>query len=80
MNRIDPDLFTACFTLWVAECWPDKPELVAIDGKTSRRSHNRNTGQKALHLSAFATTGWLVLGQEAVDENRTDRSSRQSIP
>ena len=54
MNRIDPDLFTACFTSWVAECWPDKPELVAIDGKTSRRSHNRKTGQKALHLvSAF---------------------------
>jgi hypothetical protein len=61
MNRIDPDLFTACFTSWVAECWPDKPELVAIDGKTSRRSHNRKPGQKALHLvSAFATTSRLV--------------------
>jgi DDE_Tnp_1-associated len=57
MNRIDPDMFAACFTSWVAESWPDKAELVAIDGKTSRRSHNRKTGQKALHLvSAFATT------------------------
>jgi predicted transposase YbfD/YdcC len=73
MNRIDPDLFTACFTSWVAECWPDKPELVAIDGKTSRRSHNRKTGQKALHLvSAFATTSRLVLGQEAVDEKSNE--------
>jgi hypothetical protein len=50
MNRIDPELFNACFSSWVAECWPDKPALVAIDGKTSRRSHDRKTGQKALHL------------------------------
>jgi hypothetical protein len=41
MNRIDPDLFMACFSSWVAACWPDKLDLVAIDGKTSRRSHNR---------------------------------------
>lgn len=73
MNRIDPDLFAACFSSWVAECWPDKPDLVAIDGKTSRRSHNRKTGQKALHLvSAFATTSQLVLGQEAVDEKSNE--------
>src|ERR1700731_5115789 len=26
MNRIDPDLFAACFSSWVAECWPDKPD------------------------------------------------------
>jgi predicted transposase YbfD/YdcC len=73
MNRIDPDLFRACFTEWVAECWPDKLDLVAIDGKTSRRSHNRKTGQKALHLvSAFATDSRLVLGQEAVFEKSNE--------
>jgi predicted transposase YbfD/YdcC len=73
MNRINPDLFMACFSSWVAECWPDKLHLVAIDGKTSRRSHNRKTGQKALHLvSAFATNSRLVLGQEAVDEKSNE--------
>src|SRR4030081_2101571 len=73
MNRIDPDLFAACFSSWVAECWPDKLDLVAIDGKTSRRSHNRKTGQKPLHLvSAFATNSRLVLGQEAVDEKSNE--------
>jgi predicted transposase YbfD/YdcC len=73
MNRIDPDLFMACFTSWVEECWPDKLDLVAIDGKTSRRSHNRKTGQKALHLvSAFATNSRLVLGQEAVFEKSNE--------
>jgi hypothetical protein len=73
MNRINPDLFMACFSSWVAECWPDKLDLVAIDGKTSRRSHNRKDGQKALHLvSAFATNSRLVLGQEAVDEKSNE--------
>jgi predicted transposase YbfD/YdcC len=73
MNRIDPDLFMTCFSSWVAECWPDKLNLVAIDGKTSRRSHNRKTGQKALHLvSAFATNSRLVLGQEAVYEKSNE--------
>ena len=73
MNRIDPDLFAACFSSWVAECWPDKPDLVAIDGKTSRRSHDRKTGHKALHLvSAFATHSRLVLGQQAVDEKSNE--------
>ena len=67
MNRIDPTLFSACFTDWVRACWPDNPELVAIDGKTSRRSHDRGADQPPLHLvSAFATTSQLVLGQEAV--------------
>lgn len=67
MNRIDPRLFSACFTAWVRETWPDRPDFVAIDGKTSRRSHDRSAGKAPLHLvSAFATTARLVLGQEAV--------------
>lgn len=73
MNRIDTELFAACFSSWAAECWPDKPGLVAIDGKTSRRSHDRKREQKALHLvSAFATTHRLVLGQEATEEKSNE--------
>jgi len=76
MNRIDPGLFSACFTAWVREVWPDRPELIAIDGKTSRRSHNRSAGKAPLHLvSAFATTGRLVLGQEAVDEKSNETTA-----
>lgn len=67
MNRINPALFSACFTSWVRACWPDRPELVAIDGKTLRGSHDRGQGQAPLHLvSAFATTSRLVLAQQAV--------------
>src|SRR5947209_6017310 len=72
MNRVDPGLFAAAFTAWVRESWPDRLDLVAIDGKTSRRSHDRSADKAPLHLvSAFATTSRLVLGQEAV----ADRSN-----
>jgi predicted transposase YbfD/YdcC len=73
MNRINPGLFAAAFTAWVRASWPDRPEFVAIDGKTSRRSHDRKRGQKALHLvSAFATTRRLVLGQQATEEKSNE--------
>jgi hypothetical protein len=76
MNRIGPALFSACFTAWVRETWPERPELIAIDGKTSRRSHNRSAGQAPLHLvSAFATTSRLVLGQEAVDSKSNEATA-----
>lgn len=76
MNRIDPTLFSACFTAWVREVWPERPEFVAIDGKTSRRSHDRSAGKAPLHLvSAFATTARLVLGQEAVDDKSNETTA-----
>ena len=73
MNRIDPDLFADCFTAWVAAVMPGKIDLVAIDGKTSRRSHDRAKGKLPLHLvSAYASHGHLVLGQQAVDEKANE--------
>jgi predicted transposase YbfD/YdcC len=67
LNRLDPELFSDCFMAWARELRPDAPDLIAIDGKTSRRSHDRAAGKAALHLlSAFATREKLVLGQEAV--------------
>lgn len=73
MNRINPALFSACFTAWVRETWPDRPELIAIDGKTSRRSHDRGEDLPPLHMvSAFATTHRLVLGQEPVREKSNE--------
>jgi predicted transposase YbfD/YdcC len=73
MNRIDPALFAAAFTAWVRETWPQRPDFVAIDGKTSRRSHDRAADKAPLHLvSAFATTSRLVLGQEAVADKANE--------
>src|SRR5215204_936085 len=76
MNRIDPDLFSACFLSWVRAWWPEVPDLIALDGKTSRRSYDRTAGRKALHLvSAFATNERLVLGQEACAEKSNETTA-----
>jgi predicted transposase YbfD/YdcC len=76
MNRIDPDLFAACFMDWVRACWPEPPDMIAIDGKTVRRSHDRAKGRAALHLvSAFAANSGVVLGQEAVDDKSNETTA-----
>ncbi len=73
MNRVDPDLFAACFRSFVAERLPGQVDQIAIDGKTSRRSHDRGKGHAALHLvSAYATTHNLVLGQIGVFEKSNE--------
>jgi predicted transposase YbfD/YdcC len=73
MNRIDPDLFAACFRAWAAELSPGAEALIALDGKTSRRTHDRRRGHPALHLvSAWATSQRLVLGQEAVADKSNE--------
>ncbi len=73
MNRIGPDLFALCFLNFVAERLPGAVGQFAIDGKTSRRSHDRGRGQAALILvSAYATTHNLVLGQRAVADKSNE--------
>ena len=70
---LDSAVFRDCFTGWVAglrKPVPEAvgPEVIAIDGKTSRRSHARRKGREPLHLlSAWACRQRLVLGQQAVD-------------
>jgi predicted transposase YbfD/YdcC len=73
VNRIDPVLFGRCFESWIKELWPDRHDLIAIDGKTSRRTHDKRKGLKALHtLSAYASNARLVLGQLSVPEKTNE--------
>ena len=70
---IDPELFKTCFLAWVEGLRADTPDAIAIDGKTSRRSHGRTKGRSPLHtVSAWATRQRLVLGQEAVSEKSNE--------
>jgi len=67
ISALDPTLFKACFVSWVEGLREAEPDLIAIDGKTSRRSHARSRSREPLHLvSAWAARQRLVLGQEAV--------------
>jgi predicted transposase YbfD/YdcC len=68
INALDGELFKTCFTNWVDALRDGEPDIIAVDGKTSRRSHARGQGRAPLHLvSAWATRQRLVLGQEATD-------------
>lgn len=71
---LDPTAFERCFLGWVrALATVTDGQVVAIDGKTLRRSHDRANGQTALHLvSAWACTNHLVLGQVAVDDHANE--------
>lgn len=66
---IDPARFEACFEAWAAAFGPAlAQEIVAIDGKTLRRSFDRGRQQAPWHLvSAWASERCLVLGQRQVD-------------
>ena len=67
LAALDPALFKACFVSWVEGLREMEPDLIASDGKTSRRTHARSKGREPLHLvSAWASRQRLVLGQEAV--------------
>jgi predicted transposase YbfD/YdcC len=70
---IDPELFKARFLAWVEDLRDGAAELIAIDGKTSRGSHDRGKGRKPLHLvSAWATGQRIVLGQQATEEKSNE--------
>jgi predicted transposase YbfD/YdcC len=66
---LDAAEFQRCFLEWVqAVNVLTAGQVIAIDGKTLRRSHDQRQGKAALHLvSAWATANRLVLGQVAVD-------------
>jgi predicted transposase YbfD/YdcC len=73
IRAVDPALFKACFTSWVEGLRESEPDIIAIDGKTSRRTHARKKGREPLHLvSAWASRQRLVLGQEAVSDKSNE--------
>jgi predicted transposase YbfD/YdcC len=70
---LDPELFKACFLAWIRGLRDDDPDIIAIDGKTSRRSHDRRKGRNPLHLvSAWAARQRIVLGQRATEEKSNE--------
>lgn len=66
--------FQACFTSWMEDVVKvSKGEVIAVDGKTSRRSHDRRRGLKALHMvSAWACGNGVVLGQVKTEEKSNE--------
>ena len=73
-SRIDPQEFKRCFMQWVqAISQLTKGEVVAVDGKTLRRSHDKSNGKSAIHMvSAWACASGLVLGQIKTQEKSNE--------
>ncbi len=72
--RLDPEQFQASFLSWTATVSElTQGQVIAIDGKRLRRSHDKAHGKAALQLvSAWATANHLVLGQRAVDDQSNE--------
>ena len=67
--KLDPIAFQTCFVQWVDAIRTKLPgDVIAIDGKTSRRTHDVALDLSPLHIvSAWSTANRLVLGQMRVD-------------
>lgn len=72
--RLEASQFQACFVSWVKAVFKaTKGQVIAVDGKQARRSHDRTNDKEAIHVvSAWATANHLVLGQQKVDEKSNE--------
>ena len=73
-SLLDAQQFRDCFSAWVqAVSAVTRGQVIAIDGKTVRRSHDRSLGKSAIHMvSAWASENRLVLGQTKVSEKSNE--------
>jgi predicted transposase YbfD/YdcC len=70
---LDAETFQRCFVSWVAALTGAPADVIAIDGKTSRRAYQKKGAKEAIHMvSAFATRQRLVLGQTKVAEKSNE--------
>jgi predicted transposase YbfD/YdcC len=76
LSTLQPQAFQECFQSWIASlrsAREDGRRVIAIDGKTARRSHDGKHGLGPLHVvSAWATEHGLSLGQVATDEKSNE--------
>lgn len=71
---LDAEEFQACFSRWVEGIFTvTQGQVIAIDGKTARRSHDKTIGKDAIHMvSAWASANGFVLGQRKVDDKSNE--------
>jgi predicted transposase YbfD/YdcC len=80
LSLLRPEAFQACFASWLqslrakaAEATGVEQPVLAVDGKTARRSHDRSKGLGALHcVSVWASDFGLSLGQVACEEKSNE--------
>lgn len=73
-SPLDSNAFAKCFANWVRAAFPmTDSDIVAIDGKTARRSHDRPNGKPSIHMvSAWAARNRLILGQIKTEDKSNE--------
>lgn len=71
---LDPEEFKNSFLSWIQAIHQiTKGEIIAVDGKTLRRSHDRSNGKAAIHMvSAWASANGIVMGQRKTDDKSNE--------
>ena len=73
ISALKPDEFEACFQRWTKALSNNHSDIIAIDGKTLRRSHDNANDNSAIHIvSAWACENKMVFGQVATDEKSNE--------
>jgi len=71
--RLCPEQCQQGFASWVQSVAQRVEQVIAIDGKTARRSHDRGRGKAALHrVSAWASANRLILGQVSTQDKSNE--------
>jgi predicted transposase YbfD/YdcC len=72
--RLDPEQFRESFLSWVQAVFAvTDGQVIAIDGKELRRSHDKGVGKRAIRMiSAWATANRIVLGQHKVGNRSSE--------
>lgn len=77
---LDPAAFAACFGRFLEGLGESGRGVLAIDGKTLRRSFDRAASASALHVvTAFACEARLVVGQVAVPKGGNEITAARSL-
>lgn len=72
-SLVDPVAFQQAFQAWVRAIQQTVTGVVAVDGKTVRRSHDHANENKAIHLvSAWASENYVALGHVKVDDKSNE--------
>jgi predicted transposase YbfD/YdcC len=71
---INPEEFQRCFSGWVQAAWKrSEGQVIALDGKTLRRSYDSKSSKAAIHMvSAWAAADHLVIGQVKTEEKSNE--------
>jgi predicted transposase YbfD/YdcC len=77
---LDPRAFARCFELFLGHLGEAGPGVLAIDGKTLRRSFDRAAGRSPLHVvTAFAAGARPALGQRAVGPGESEITAARAL-